>query len=206
MTIHARLNLIGFSRKLSIKPRKQQTNALLFWQSPCGKHKTRRHERNLVFPSPFPRATGLSLSLSRPKHEKLHNAAHTSEGFFRKKTESRHPHYRASSWLVNSSVACSKLTVQALLLSLLLRLLTSLPRSLRLLGDTRRRGGEGRGPTVENEDRELSALRERIPRALPWWLTMRWNLPNGQRFWYVKCRVHHWVGHRICPLGRFSGI
>jgi hypothetical protein len=121
-------------------------------------------------PSPAPLASlslSLSLSLSRPKHEKLHNAAHTSEGFFRKKTESRHPHYRASSWLVNSSVACSKLTVQALLLSLLLRLLTSLPRSLRLLGDTRRRGGEGRGPTVENEDRELSALRERIPRALP---------------------------------------
>jgi len=114
--------------------------------------------------SPAPLAS-LSLSLSRPKHEKLHNAAQTREGFFRKKTESRHPHYRASSWLVNSSVACSKLTVQALLLSLLLRLLSSLAPSL--APPARGHQPEGRGPTVENEDRELSALRERIPPALP---------------------------------------
>jgi hypothetical protein len=101
------------------------------------------------------------------------------------------------------------LTVQALLLSLLLRLLSSLARSLAPPARGHQpegRGGEGRGPTVENEDRELSALRERIPPALPWWLTTRWNLPNGQRCWYVKCRINHWVGHRICPMGRFPGI
>lgn len=132
-------------------------------------------------PSPAPLAS-LSLSLTRPKHEKLHNAAHTREGFFRKKTKSRHPHYRASSWLVNSSVACSKLTVQALLLSLLLRLLSSLARSA-CSGTPA--GGEGRG-------------------GAQLWRTRTGNSAHLGNVFHGPCPDDSLRGG-ICPTGSVSG-